>query len=139
VTYLLDTNILSEAAKARPHPAFLDWFNGTPDGQMHVSVITIGEIRKGVEKLRPADPRRAASLAEMLAGLEEDFRDRILDVNTRVAHAWGPLDAVNPGHPLDNYLAATAQVHGLTLVTRNTKDFTRLGVPLLDPFAPAAG
>ena len=136
MTYLLDTNIISETGKARPHPAFLDWFNATPEEEMYLSVITIGEIRKGVEQLRPDNPSRANTLTEMLAAMEEDYRSRILDVNSRVAYAWGALAAQNPGHPLDNYLAATAQVHALTLVTRNTKDFTRLGVPLLNPFAP---
>jgi predicted nucleic acid-binding protein len=135
VTYLLDTNIVSETGKARPHPAVLKWFDSTPDSEMHISVITIGEIRKGVEKLDRHDPRRAAVLSDMLDEMENDYRDRIIDVNTRVAHAWGALDALNPGHPLDNYLAATAQVHGFTLVTRNVSDFTQLGLRLLNPFA----
>ena len=92
------------------------------------------EIRRGVERLRPRDPTQAESLERWLASLEGGFADRILAIDEVIAHAWGRLHATDPLPPVDGLLAATALVNGLTVVTRDTTAFERIGVPYLDPW-----
>jgi predicted nucleic acid-binding protein len=99
-----------------------------------LSVLTLGEIRKGIEKLRPRDAQRAAALDAWLAELTTTFGPRILDLDRAVAEAWGRLAALRTVPVVDCMLAATALVHDLVLVTRNTQDAEGLGVRLLDPF-----
>jgi predicted nucleic acid-binding protein len=110
------------------------WFAGIDDEDIHLSVIVIGELRRGVELLRRRDSRQAAALDRWLDRLVTQHVDRIIGVDLAVAQAWGHLSALRPASVLDTLLAATAQVHGLTLVTRNVRDVAWTGVACLNPF-----
>jgi len=134
--YLLDTNDASEARKGRrANPNVLAWLETVEDGELFLSVLVLGEIRKGVEQVRQADPRRARALERWLDGLEQTFIDRLLPVSAAVADQWGRLSAMRPLSTVDGLLAATALVHGMTLVTRNVRHVTHTGVKLLNPFS----
>jgi predicted nucleic acid-binding protein len=135
---LLDTNVISEARKKRPDPYVLAWIASIRSADIFLSVLTIGEIRIGIERLRRRDPDRAADLSQWLAGLCAAYADRIVEIDTRVAEEWALLNVPDPVRVIDGLLAATARCHGWTLVTRNTADLARTGVPLLNPFEPAA-
>jgi toxin FitB len=127
VTFLLDTNVVSEWTKPRPDPGVADWLARADEDSLYLSVVTFAELRHGVERL-PAGKRRKA-LDEWLRGdLPIRFEQRILSVDGVVADEWGRLVARHesvgrPIHAMDALIAATAQVHALTLVTRNTSDF----------------
>jgi toxin FitB len=97
-------------------------------------VLTLGEIRNGIERLRARDPDQAAMFDVWLAELRARFADRILPVDDRAADQWGRLNAAQPRSTVDSLIAATAHVHALTVVTGNTRDFADCGVPLLDPW-----
>jgi len=136
VSYLVDTNIFSEPAKAKPDAEVVSWLR-EHEAELYVSSITIGEIRRGIERL--PDGKRKTQLRPWLTALCDCMRGRILSFNTSTAHVWGQLKAgwdragvVVPS--LDSQLAATAQRHGLTVVTRNVTDFERTGVKVLNPF-----
>lgn len=133
--YLIDTNVLSEARKgARANPGVRRFFADVDDDALRVSVLSCGEIRKGIELLRAKDPRTANVLERWLARLERDFAVRILPVDSAVADTWGKLDALGPVAAIDGLLAATALVHDLTLVTRNVRHIRRTGAKVMDPF-----
>ncbi len=134
MTYLLDTNVLSELRRPTPSPAVLDWFGATQPTELYLSVMVVGEIRQGVERLGPRDPARSAHHEAWLHQLQESFVDRILEITMPIAEAWGRLRAPRPLPVVDSLLAATALVHGLTVVTRDTAPFERIGVPYLDPW-----
>jgi predicted nucleic acid-binding protein len=135
VSYLLDTNVISELRKGeRAEPSVSDWFNGLADAEIYLSVLTIGEIRRGVEGVRRRDPDSAAALDSWLSRLTEAYGDRILQVDRGVAEEWGRMNVPDPLPAIDGLLAATARVFGLTLVTRNVADVEATGVELLDPF-----
>ena len=139
--YLLDTNIVSELRKgARCDPAVAGWEQAelTPHGGA-ISVITIGEIRKGIALIAPRDPQQAARLESWLAGLCQDFASRILPVSRDVAEEWGRLNALRPLPAVDSLLGATAQVHGLILVTRSVSDLRAVGLHIVNPFEFGAG
>ena len=132
--YLLDTNIVSEVSKRRPNAGVLRWFDAAEDSELFLSVITLGEIRKGIEQRRRTDANRARRLERTLETIRADYRDRILAVSEDVAEEWGRMCMVYPNHPVDNLLSATARVHGLTLVTRNIRDVEIHGIACLNPF-----
>jgi len=133
--YLLDTNVASEARKRRrANPNVLAWLDSIEDSELFLSVLVLGEIRKGVEQVRQADPRRARALERWLDGLERTFADRLLPVSAAIADQWGRLSAIRPISTVDGLLAATALVHGMTLVTRNVRHVAHTGVKLLNPF-----
>jgi predicted nucleic acid-binding protein len=134
VSFLLDTNVLAEVRKPRPHAAVIAWFEGVTATQLFLSVLAVGEIQQGVERLRARDPRRAAAFEGWLRRLRTDFADRVLPVTEAIAVEWGRLNARATLPVIDGLMAATARVHGLTVVTRNAVDFRRSGVPVLDPF-----
>jgi hypothetical protein len=137
LSYLLDTNVLSELRKgAKANPHVRDWLRGVDDGALYISVLTVGEIRKGIENVRRRDRGAGARLESWLQDLLDEQADRILPVTSRVAQVWGQLNVPDPLPVIDSLLAATAHVHELTLVTRNTKDITRTGVSVLNPFDP---
>jgi toxin FitB len=137
VRYLLDTNVLSEARKReRANAHVRAWFHGAVADQLHTSVLVLGELRQGIESKRRNDPAGAASLERWLRALEEHYAERVLPVDARVADQWGRLDAARPLPPVDGLLAATALVHDLTVVTRNTRDFEAAGVDFVNPFDP---
>jgi toxin FitB len=135
VTYLLDTNVLSETRKHQPAPGVADWIAVTPPGRLHVSVLTLGEIEQGIARVRGrGDRQQASALERWLEDVEIGFGDRVLPVTLPVAAAWGRQYA-GPLPVIDALIAATARVHGMTVVTRNVKDFERAGVRVLNPFA----
>lgn len=137
MSYLIDTNVISELRKgARTDRHVVDWFAGLAEDDLYLSVLTIGEIRKGIERIRLRDRRAAASLERWLREVVEAHRDRILPIDEAVAQEWGRLGVPDPLPVVDGLLAATAAAHGLVLATRNVKDLRRTGVPLLNPFAP---
>ena len=137
MTYLLDTNVVSELRKGpRCHTRVATWFEGVDDHDLGLSVLVIGELRRGAESLRRRDPRGASALERWLSRMLRDFAERILPIDARVAEEWGRLSALRPGSVVDVLLAATARVHGLALVTRNVRDIEWTGVPWLNPFEP---
>ena len=134
--FLVDTNVLSELRKGpRANPRVLGWFRSVDDAALHLSVLVIGELRQGVERLRRRDPPAAAKLDRWLHELIERHADRTLPVDAAVAERWGRLNVPDPIPAVDGLLAATALVHSLTLVTRNLRDVRSTGVRHLDPFA----
>jgi hypothetical protein len=133
--FLVDTNVVSELRRGpRANPGVLDWMGATPGEAMFVSVLTAGELKKGVARLRPRDPRAAESLAGWLDTLLGSFADRVLPVDLDVALDWGSASAEQPRPVIDGLIAATARRHGLTVVTRNTRDYDPDSVAVLDPF-----
>ncbi len=138
MSYLLDTNVISELRKGkRADPNVQAWFSGLDDEEIYLSVLTIGEIRRGVENVRRRDPDSAAALDSWLARLGEAHRDRILPVDQTIAEEWGRMNVPNPLPVVDGLLAATAKVAGLTFATRNVADVEGSGVELVDPFSTA--
>lgn len=137
MSLLLDTNVVSELRKrSRMHPRVRAWFEGVHDGDVHLSVLVVGELRRGIERVRARDAKQAASLERWLHRLTRDHSDRILPVDRRVADEWGRFFAVRSGSPIDLLMAATARVHELVLVTRNTPRVAWTGVACLNPFEP---
>jgi predicted nucleic acid-binding protein len=133
--FLLDTNIVSELRRRRPDPGVLDWFDGVRAENLYLSVLTLGEIRLGVENLRETDRTAAESLESWLSELIEGFADRIAPVDATVAERWGRINVPDRVPVIDGLLASTALVHDWTLVTRNVADVQRTGVRLLNPFS----
>lgn len=136
MTYLVDTNVLSELRRKTPAPQVLDWFSQRPAASLFLSVLTIGEIRKGVELLN--DATRKAALHQWLSvDLLVYFSGRILPVDAHVCDRWGRMLAAvgRPVPAIDSLLAATAVEHSLVLVTRNVKDFISLPVATVDPWS----
>jgi len=133
--YLLDTNVISEVRKGRrAHSAVRKWWSETKIEDIYISVMVLGEIRQGVERLRIKDPRRAVEIENWLQSITASMGTRLLVVNQKIADTWGRM-GINRSLPLvDSILAATAVAHGLTLVTRNTKDILDTGVTHLNPF-----
>ena len=138
--YLLDTNVISELMKARPARPVADWIVSTPEELMHLSVITIGEIRKGIDLLDEDEPRRGALQSWLDHDLRVRFAGRLLPFDEWVAERWGQIEALAKRQrvtlpTIDAQLAATALHHGLTFVTRNTADVRPTGVPLFNPWS----
>jgi toxin FitB len=133
VSFLLDTNVVSEIRRGGDANV-ATWSGEVADADLYLSVLTLGEIRNGIELLRHRDPHQADVFAVWLEQLRENFADRILSIDGSVAEAWGRLNAPGERKTVDSLIAATAVVHGLTVVTRNTKDFEGCGVRLLNPW-----
>jgi toxin FitB len=132
--YLLDTMVLSELRKSRRDPALVKWLRGVRPTDLFLSVVTIGEIERGIAKQRRADPVFAERLAGWLDGILRYYATRILAVDLSIARRWGRLaDAHGHAGP-DLLIAATAIDQGLAVVTRNVRHFQGTGVPLVDPF-----
>lgn len=133
--FLLDTNVVSELRKgARANPGVAAWIAEVDDNELFLSVLVAGELRQGVERLKLRDAPSAARLDRWCGALIDGYADRLLPVDVRVADLWGRMNAPDPISAVDGLLAATAIVHGLTLVTRNVKDVARTGVKLHNPF-----
>ncbi|MBI4219682.1 MAG: type II toxin-antitoxin system VapC family toxin [Chloroflexi bacterium] len=133
--YLLDTNVVAELRKgARTNPNVRRWFGGLDSEAIALSVLTVGEITRGIENLRRRDPRSSRVLHRWLRRLTRDHGDRILPVDLAVAEEWGRLNVPDPVPVVDGLIAATAKVHGLTLATRNVKDVGKTGALLVNPF-----
>ena len=138
MSFLLDTNVVSEWVKPEPDSSVLRWFAAVDEDSVWLSVITFAEIRLGVERLKPG--RRRAALSSWLENdLSARFEGRIIGIGLGVADSWGRIMARSAGagksiSAMDAFLAAIVELRGLTLVTRNTKDFEALGVPVLNPW-----
>ena len=135
--YLLDTNVISELRKgSRCHPAVAAFFERLPSQDLCISVLTLGELRKGIERIRGRDADQAQSLDAWLAEISKHYASRIVPIDLEIAARWGRLAAIRTFPVIDGLLAATALVHGLTLVTRNWRDLEGSGAAWLDPFEP---
>jgi hypothetical protein len=133
VIYLLDTDVISEASKPRPNANVVAWLD--QGRELYLSVMTIGEVRKGIERKRGRDPAGADELDSWLADIVIEFANRTVPVDAAAADMWGRLNAQSDPLPLvDSLIAATALVHGWTVATRNVRDFERCGVPVANPF-----
>jgi predicted nucleic acid-binding protein len=135
VSYLIDTNVLSELRRKQPDSKVVAWLQERPRQSLYLSVLTLGEIRKGLERVEDAS-RRQSLLDWLEVELPHYFVGRLLDVDAATADRWGRLmaEAGRPLPAIDALLAATALQHDLTLVTRNTKDFAGLAVRLINPW-----
>ena len=141
MNYLLDTNVVSEWLRPRPNSSVVRWLTEADEDRVCLSVITFAEVRRGIEEMA-AGQRREALLSWLHFELPTRFEGRIVGVDRVVAEAWGTLMAASTKlganlSSMDAFLAATAAVHSLTLVTRNTKHFEKLGIPLLNPWNEA--
>ena len=138
IMYLVDTNVISEARKrSKANKGVQDFFKLVTSERtpVFVSVVTVGELRRGVELIRHrGDTRQAAQLEKWLDKLLVKYQDFILDFDKNIAQLWGRLRVPHPENALDKQIAATALIHDLTVVTRNHKDFTKTGVRTLNPF-----
>jgi len=134
--YLLDTNVVSELRRVRPHGAVLAWLESVADADLHLSAVTIGEIQAGIELTREHDPQKAVEIEAWLDQVAETYN--VLALDARVFRRWARLMHRRP-HELieDAMIAATAEVHNLIVVTRNVRDFEQLGIRTLNPFGPS--
>jgi len=135
--YLLDTCVISEIVKPCPNKLLLEWLMDTPSDRLYLSVLTIGEIRKGIAKLPSS--KKKANLSEWLNTLIEDYKDRILPVDLTVSENWGEMQGYAEKNGLsfptiDGLLASIARTHNLVLVTRNESDFQGCNIPLFNPW-----
>lgn len=138
MSYLIDTNIISEIRKqSRCDTAVAAWYASVADDDLFLSVLVLGEIRKGVELARPRDPGKAAALERWLREVEAAFDGRVLGIDNAVSDRWGRISAIRSVPAIDGLLAATALAHGLTLVTRNDRGVAGLGATVLNPFKSA--
>jgi predicted nucleic acid-binding protein len=134
--YLLDTNVVSESRKARPNHGVITFLSNTDGDSLFLSVLTLGELRKGVAAKRRTDSVAADRFESWVDDTEMKFARRILKVDAATARLWGELSAGRSVPPVDTLIAATAIVHGLILVTRNTRDVELTGVATLNPWDP---
>ena len=134
--YLLDTNVVSELRKLRPHGAVLVWLESTDDAQLHLSALTLGEIQAGIELTREQDAHKADEIEAWLDLVADSYN--VLPMDGPIFRAWARLMHRKSDTLFeDAMIAATAKVHGLTVVTRNEADFSALGLEVLNPFATA--
>lgn len=132
---MIDTNIISEVRKGDRCDAHVSvWYASIADEDLFLSTLVLGEIRKGVELVRPRDPGKAAALERWLREVEVAFNGRVLGIDNAVSDQWGRMSAIRPVPTIDGLLAATALANGLTLVTRNDRDVAGLGATVLNPF-----
>ena len=132
--FLLDTNVVSELRRPKSHGAVVAWLRGVDDADLHLAAVSLGEIQAGVEITREQDPAKAAEIEAWLELVAGSWN--VLAADGRVFRAWARLMHWRQDRLIEDALiAATAQVHGLTIVTRNGKDFRPFGVTVLDPFA----
>ena len=136
--YLVDTNVISEARKkSKANAGVRAFFKQAIEDEtrIFISVVTVGELRRGVESIRHrGDVRQANQLEKWLGALMAEYQDHVLDINQDIAQLWGRLRAPHPENALDKQIAATALIYELTVVTRNHKDFVKTGVRVLNPF-----
>jgi predicted nucleic acid-binding protein len=139
IVYLIDTNVISESRKrSKADKGVRHFFQqaAKEEARVFISVVTVGELRRGVELIRHrGDFRQADRLAHWLDQLLVEYREYVLDINTDIAQLWGCLRVPHPENALDKLIAATALIYDLTIVTRNHSDFAKTGVRLLNPFS----
>jgi hypothetical protein len=136
VAFLLDTNVVSEVRRPAADSNVRAWLESAPDAELYLSVLVVGEVRQGIERLRRRDPAQVPVFEAWLSTLLHDYGDRIVPVTAEVAEEWGRLNVPDPLLVVDGLMAATAKVRGWTLVTRNVSDLAGTGVRLLNPFDP---
>jgi toxin FitB len=134
VGYLLDTNVISESRKRSGSPQVKSWISEALGPTLYISVLTIGEIRCGIELRRVRDQRQALVLERWLARLYASFHDRIVPITSEIAEEWGRLNSLRPLPLVDGLLAATAKINGWSVVTRNVKDYAGTGITVINPF-----
>ena len=133
--YLLDTNVVSELRRPRPHGGVVAWLETVPDEHLHLSAVTLGELQAGVEITKEQDPAKAEQIEGWIAQVERTWN--VVPMDGRVFRAWARLMHRRSDTLIeDAMIAATAVVHNLIVVTRNLRDFAPLGIETLDPFAP---
>ena len=131
--YLLDTNVVSELRKRKPHKGVVAWIQAAPEESLYVSAVTVGEIQAGIEITRKQDAMKAKEIELWLDGVEQSYG--VLPADAAIFRRWAQLMHRRPDHHLEDALiAATALVRGLTVVTRNVDDFEPFGAPLINPF-----
>lgn len=138
MSYLLDTNVVSEARRRGGDPHVSAWLRSVARSELFLSALVLGEIRRGIERLRPRDPAQAGVFERWLNELEQRFGDRIIPIDGAIAEEWGRINAADPLPVEDGLMAATATVRGMILVTRNVTDVARSGVEVLNPWNPPA-
>ena len=135
MSYLVDTNVLSELRKGeRANPLVVDWFRKRKSQELSLSVLTLGELRRGIERIRRRDPSSAIALEAWLRRTVGEFRNRIIEIDRAIAERWGSIGARDPIPAVDALIAATALERDLVVVTRNVKDIARTGARHVDPF-----
>jgi len=134
VGYLLDTNVISETRKTRADGGVVAFLSAAQAAGLFLSVLTLGELRKGVAARRRTDPFAADQIGAWVDGIETTFADRVLPIDAATARLWGEFSAQRSLPVIDTLIAATAISRGLTLVTRNTRDVESTGVPLINPW-----
>jgi toxin FitB len=140
VSYLIDTNIISEIRKGnRCDRNVSAWYASIAEDDLFLSTLVLGEIRKGIEIARARDAAKASALERWLREVEMAFGARVLGVDNAVSDQWGRMSAIRPIPVIDGLLAATAAVNGLTLVTRNERDVAGVGATVLNPFRLGKG
>ena len=137
MAFLLDTNVLSELHRARPNAGVLRWLAATSPSARYVSVLCVGEIRRGIEAKRPRDSVRAAELELWLDALLSEFESRIVNVDLAAVQKWADIDPRGRVPAVDGLIAATAVVRSWTVVTRNVRHFEPTGVATFNPFEAA--
>lgn len=136
MAFLLDTNVLSELRKgSKCDPKVRKWARANVSARHCISVLSLGEVRRGIDLLRQKDPRQCPAFGRWLTALRTDYADDLLPITEEIAERWGQMMAAQPQPVIDSLIAATALEHHLTVVTRNIGDFERTGVPLVNPFA----
>jgi predicted nucleic acid-binding protein len=130
--YLVDTNIVSEARRGTPQA--VAWLRSVDPATVHLSVLTLGEIMRGIALKQKSDPTAASHLAEWLRKLRRDHVERILPVTDQISVEWGRIAAIRPRGDIDGLIAATAIVHDLVVVTRNVDDFDDTGADVVNPW-----
>jgi predicted nucleic acid-binding protein len=133
VRYLLDTNVLSEVRRPRGDAGVKRWISSVPTEDLYLSVLTLGEVRRGIGLLSRRDPVQADVYEAWLVTVLRDYADRVLPVDAAAAEEWGRMNVPNPVSVGDGLMAATAKVRNMTFVTRNTADVARTGARLLNP------
>jgi predicted nucleic acid-binding protein len=133
VRYLLDTNVLSEVRRPRGDAGVKRWISSVPTEDLYLSVLTLGEVRRGIGLLSRRDPVQADVYETWLVTVLRDYADRVLPVDAAAAEEWGRMNVPNPVSVVDGLMAATAKVRNMTFVTRNTADVARTGARLLNP------
>ena len=134
MAFLLDTNVISEVRKPAPNPNVRAWLDSVPAAELYLSVLVVGEIRQGIERLRRHDPAQAEPYEAWLSALQRSFADRLVPITADVCEEWGRFNVHDPLPVVDGLLAATASRKDWTLVTRNVEHLGPTGVRLLNPF-----
>ena len=134
MNYLLDTNVLSEARRPRPDARVAAWIASVPIATRYISVLSLGELTRGIALMLKRDASRAEFYRDWLVAVRQHYAGRVLAVDARVAETWGMMSATGSLAIADALLVATARMHGLVLATRNRRDFENLGVEVFDPW-----